>query len=266
MTDRTWASELRGELERSVANYRSRTKWYVAAATGVIAVAVAVVAVLSGSGNPPGSQPTEGPSAKAASRAPSSSASGALGDLGNVPIGEPVNSLAAAESRANFNILVPNTADANPRNVTAIYADPAAVEMHFPPPDEQSRQLDPPYIDVIEHNGDGNDAPITVQRNLTILQQAFKEAGDEVGLRLVSECNVGTLPALCIAAANPAQQPAECSGASPVVCSGPHPDTAYVRFVDDNVDVQIRGGTSLDRLIAIGESTSPQGSTSSGAG
>jgi hypothetical protein len=53
MTDRTWASEQRAELERSVANYRGRAKWYVAAAAGGIAVIGAVVAVVGGSGNSP---------------------------------------------------------------------------------------------------------------------------------------------------------------------------------------------------------------------
>jgi hypothetical protein len=201
---------------------------------------------------------------------PSSSASGAIGDPGDVPVGEPADSLAAAADRAEFNVLVPNNADANAQNVTAIYADPSAVEMHFPPPGEQSKQLDPPYIDVIEENGDGNDPPMTTQQDLALLRQASKQAGDAVGPKLVSECNVGSLSAVCIAAAGveqepPEQQP-ECRGTSPIVCAGPYPNTAFVRFVDGNVAVEIRGGTSLDRLIAIGKSMSPQGSASSGAG
>jgi hypothetical protein len=275
MTDRTWASELRGELERAVANHRSRTKWYVAAAAAAIAVTVAVVAVVDWSGNPPRSDRTEASAANAAPDAisslngapgaASSSASGAVGELGNVPVGDPADSLAGAESRAKFDVEVPDTADANAQNVTAIYADTRAVEMHFPPPDDQSRQLDPPYINVVEHDGDGNDPPITVQRELAVLQQAFKEAGDEVGLSLVSACNVGTLPALCIAP-DPGPQEAVCSGTNPVVCAGPHRNTAFVRFVDGNVEVQIDGGTSVDRLIQIGESMSSRGSASSGAG
>lgn len=266
MTDRTWASELRGELERAVANYRSRTKWYVAAAAGSIAAIVAVVAVFGGSGNPSPSQRTGAPAANAAPRGTPSTAGGAIGDPGDVPVGDPANSFAAAADRAKFDFEVPNTADANAQNVTAIYARPSAVEMRFPPPDDQSSQLDPPYIDVIELNGDGGDPPMTVQRELTVLQQSFQEAGDEVGPKLVSECNVGALPALCIAAADPEQQKPECSGTNPVVCSGPHRNTASVRFVDGNLDVSIRGGNSLDRLIAIGQSMSPQGSTSSGGG
>jgi hypothetical protein len=241
---------VRAELERAIGAYRSRTKWYVAAAAGGIAVLIATILLVVGSGNAPRSVHTQVVPGANADRGASSLAGSPIGDLGNTPVGDPANSLAAVQDRAEFNVEVPDTADANPQNVTALYADPNAVEMHFPSPDDQG--LDPPYLRVIEENGDGNDPPITVEQGLAVLQQVSQETGHEEVLKLVTECRVGTLPAMCIAPADP-EQKTDCTGTDPVVCVDLR-STAYVRFNDGNVAIQIDGGTSVQRLVEIGES------------
>jgi hypothetical protein len=266
MTSGPWASQMRGELERSIAAYRPRGRWYVAAVAAALVVTVAALAVAGEFAGSSRSAHTGTAHADRAPRSASPSSRGAIGDPGTIRVGSRVDSLAAAQNIAKFNIEVPHTADANANNVTAIWADQGAVEMQFPAPDEQSRPLDPPYLDVMEHDVAVSGAPPSVQKQLEILRQAFKDAGDEVGPKLVSACNVGKLPAFCSAAADLAQQKGFCSGTDPVQCSGPHPDTAFVGFVDGNVDVQMKGGASVDRLIDIGHSLSPQGNTSPGAG
>jgi hypothetical protein len=268
MTNGPWASQLRNELERGIANYRRPSRWYLlAGAAAAIAVTVAALAVAGEFSGSPRSERTGKAEANRAPQSASSNPGGPVGDPGDAPVGPQVSSIGAAENVSKFNVEVPDTADANAQNVTAIYADQGAVEMQFPAPDEQSKQLDPPYLDVIEHNGDGSGPPVPIERQIAVLQQAFKDAGDDVGLSLMSACNVGSLPALCISPADSEQQKPVCSGTDPVQCSGPHPDTAFVRFVDGNVDVQINGGASVDRLIEIGQSmSSTQGSASPGAG
>jgi hypothetical protein len=265
MTSGPWAPQMRGELERSIAGYRSRAKWYLAAAAAALVVTIAALAVAGEFAGSSRSAHTGTANADRASRSVSPSSRGAIGDPGTIRVGPQADSLAAAQKVAKFNIDVPDTADANAQNVTGIWADQGAVEMQFPAPDEQSKQLDPPYLDVIEHNGDGGGPPVPIERQIAVLQQAFKDAGDEAGLSRMSACNVGRLPALCIAPGDPEQKPV-CSGTDPVQCSGPPPDTAFVRFVDGNVDVQMKGGASVDRLIDIGQSMAPQSSTSGGAG
>jgi hypothetical protein len=265
MTSGPWASQMRGELERSIAGYRPRGRWYVAAVAAALVVTVAALAVAGEFAGSSRSAHTGTAHADRAPRSASPSSRGAIGDPGTIRVGPQVDSLAAAQSVAKFNIEIPDTADANANNVTAIWADQGAVEMQFPAPDEQSRQLDPPYLDVIEHDGDGGGPPVPIERQIAILQQAFTDAGDDAGLKRVSACNVGKLQALCIAPGDPEAKPV-CSGTEVVQCSGPHPDTAFVRFVDGNVDVQMKGGASVDRLIDIGHSLSPQGNTSPGAG
>jgi hypothetical protein len=236
----TYASELRAELERAVRNYRSRTKWYAAGAAAAVAAAVVVVAVVAGSGHPSGSGTAGAAAANARPGATTSPIGDVVGDLGDVHIGDPTDSLTATQDRAGFRVAVPNSPEANAKDLTGTYVAPGeAVEMIFPPPDDASKQLRPPYISVTEFPWDGEDAAVAIERDL--------ETAAELGLKQESACSVGNLPAVCVTAADPA---------SASDTSGGYPNAAYVRFFRGNLEIHIAGGTSVDSLIKIGESMS----------
>lgn len=238
MTNRTYASEMRAELERAVASYRSRAKWYGIAAAGGIAVVITAVAIVAGSGGGPGTGTKQAAAENARAHTSTPARGGVIGDLGDVHVGDPTDSVAATEARADFSVTTPDTPDANADNLAATYVDPGkAAEMDFPAPDAASKQLRPPYISVTEFPWDGGDPATEIQRDL--------KTAAGLGLTQESECSVGTLPAVCVSAADPSSQSDTAAA---------YPNAAYVRFIQGNLEVHIAGGSSVDRLLKIGES------------
>jgi hypothetical protein len=135
---------------------------------------------------------------------------------------------------------IPDTTDANTQNMTAAYADPQgrAVEMVFPAPNPQSKNLQPPYISVWE-------SPWTEGDPAAVLEQDVKRAA-QMGLTSESACRVGDLPAVCV---SPAPAPTEPK-------PGEYANGAYVRFVLGDVEIHIAGGDNVDRLLEIAQSLS----------
>lgn len=257
MRDGTFATELRAELERAVGNYRSRTKWYVAGISAAVAVGLVVAAVVAGSGGRSGSSGvTEAGRTNASPEAASSLGGGVPGDLGDTPAGDPTEGATAMENRAGFSVLVPNTPDANSNDLTGTYATPGkAVEMRFPPPDDASKELQPPYIAVTEFP-----AAEPARTDPAAEIERYLETAHRAGLTQQSACSVGNLPALCV----PARAGGVNATATPdggyTSTSYAYPNAAYVSFFQGNLEIHITGGASVDDLIKIAESMAPNGS------
>ncbi len=163
-----------------------------------------------------------------------------IGDLGDFHAASEPSSLATMQDRAGFNVAIPDTADANAKNVTASYVAPgSSVEMDFPPPDDQAKQLRPPYISVWESPWSGGNPDTAIQDDL--------KTAAEMGLTHESGCNVGSLPAVCVTATTPQQVDSTSQTYT-------YPNAAYVRFIDGDKEVHIAGGSSVEDLLKIANS------------
>jgi hypothetical protein len=233
-----------GEFERRV---KVRRKWLtVGLAAGSMAVALVggLVYFTSSTGTDENSQSKAIASSHRASRG---QGTGPLAELGAEHIG-PATSLSEAEDAVPFRVLVPDTPDANSKNMTGSYVDSgSAVELDFPAPNEKSAGLRQPFISVWEAPWSEGDPEDRFKTDVEIAKE-----NDITGFSL---CDVKGLPAVCV----------EAQGS----LDGVQQDNpAFVRFDLNGIEVHLYGGDSVQRLENMGESlvsASNSGASASGA-
>ncbi len=104
------------------------------------------------------------------------------------------------------------------------------VRLYFPQPNDNSSDLDQPFITVAETPWDGG--------NPTKYFAARVDASPAIGQ---STCLIGASPALCVEPRSPSS-----AGAT---------NPAVLELVIDGIHVSLFGGDSLDRLTEIAKST-----------
>lgn len=191
-------------------------------ALGTLTLIVAAVATTSPS-----------PAAEPRSRGESSSEQpsridGRADPVGDHPPAEWIVSLSAARERAPYGLLFPDHPDASVENMKAAYQvpdKPAAVSFEFPS-DAPKRPLRFDGIWVAQLPWEGGDP--------------FSNYKDDIALDPSPAkflCEARGVPALCVNAHSPDDATGE--------------NAAFVRFVVDNIEVQLTGGESVDELIRI---------------
>lgn len=225
MASDEFRKELRRELigaigRRAAANRRvarwQRPQFLYAVAGAAIVIALGGIATL---------QAIERPNTSSGQQ---KDVTGGLSDAPPAHAGGTRMTLADARAQLPFSVVVPADPSANEKNLTDVYLYAAGIlEMDFPAVAKSSVRQ--PYISVVESQWSGGDPAAFFAEDA----QGDPDIGKTV-------CNVGALPALCVAANSP----------SDATQSNP----AYLRFVVNGIDVEVSGGDDLHRLQGIATS------------
>lgn len=142
-----------------------------------------------------------------------------------------VGSVAEAQGRIGFELLLPNDPAANKDNVKLTYLFPndSAVALVFPPPSSPESYIRQEYIEVYETQWFGGD-PV---EEFTASVEATAASADAI-------VEIDGVSVLTVTPRSPADD----ERANP----------ALVRFVLNGIEIQVSGGESLDTVIAIARS------------
>ena len=137
----------------------------------------------------------------------------------------------AAQRAVAFDLIVPNTGAVNSGNLTGIYSQPGgAVAFDYPPMSKPSSYLRQNYIEIYESPWDPSRKPADVYASMV--------KGDDNPTESLT--TIAGYPALVVGAHSPADDEKA--------------NSAFVRLVVGNVEIQLSGGEDLALLIGIAES------------
>jgi hypothetical protein len=223
---------------RGVLGYQRQARSGVRRAGPLLAGAASVIAILLaltlgiGSTDPISRSGSSSPRQASAAHGPSyGQVSSSDPNKPNYPADWAFANVEAAQRAVAFNLIVPDTGPVNPSNLTGIYSQPGgAVVFDYPPISKPSSYLRQNYIEIYESPWDPSRKPADVY-------EAMAKGDDNPTESLTT---IAGVPALVVGAHSPADDEKA--------------NSAFVRLVVGDVELQLSGGEDLSLLTGIAES------------